>query len=82
MIVKPYTQRTGPPRSPHLHAGFHYGYYWRCGVCDGTTNMPTVCSSCGTKGRRGKGVRIRKKGTYYFRDCETCGISETIWIEE
>ena len=65
-----------------LHGSFHYGYYWRCGVCDETTNMPTVCSSCGAKGRHGKGVRIRKKGKYYFRDCDTCGTSETIWIEE
>ncbi len=64
-----------------LHAGFNYGYYWRCGECGGTMNMPTVCSSCGTKGRRGKGVRVRKDGKYYFRDCETCGHSETIWIE-
>lgn len=64
-----------------LRAGFHYGYYWRCGECDGTMNMPTVCSSCGTKGHRGKGVRIRKNGKHYFRDCETCGNSETIWIE-
>ena len=64
-----------------LHVGFHYGYYWRCGECGGTMNMPTVCSSRGTKGRRGKGVRVRKDGKYYFRNCETCGRSETIWIE-
>ena len=65
-----------------LHASFHYGYYWRCGRCDGTTNMPTVCSSCGAEGRRGKGVRIRKKRKDYFRDCEACGTSEIIWNEE
>ena len=64
-----------------LHVGFHYGYYWRCGECGGTMNMSTECSSCGTKGRRGKGVRVRKDGKYCFRDCETCGYSETIWIE-
>ena len=65
-----------------LHASFYYGYYWRCGACDGTTNMPTVCSSCGAKGQSGKGVRIRKKGKDYFRDCEACGTSEIIWNEE
>lgn len=65
-----------------LHASFHYGYFWRCGACDGTTNMPTVCSSCGAKGQRGKGVRIRKKGKDYFRDCETCGTSEIIWSKK
>ena len=66
-----------------LHvAGFYYGYYWRCGVCDGTTNMPTVCSSCGAKGRRGKVVRIRKEGRKYFRDCESCEASEIAWIEK
>ncbi len=64
-----------------LDARFHFGYYWRCRVCDKTTSMPTVCSSCGTKGSKGKGVKIRKDGKCYFRDCETCGISEPIWVE-
>ena len=67
--------------STDLHAGFHFGYYWRCGKCGETMNMPTVCSSCGAKGRRGKGVRVRKDGKHYFRSCGTCGYSETIWTE-
>ncbi|MDE0458636.1 MAG: nuclease-related domain-containing protein [Chromatiales bacterium] len=64
-----------------LRASFHYGYYWRCGACGKTMNMPTVCSSCGTVGRRGKGVRIRKEGPGYFRECEKCGLSEPVWSE-
>ena len=66
----------------YRHWGFHYGYFWRCGECGETANMPTVCSSCGTKGRSGKGVRIRKKGKHFFRECDTCGTSEIVWINE
>ena len=65
-----------------LHAGFHYPDYWRCGVCGEATNMPTVCSSCGAEGRRGEGVRIRREGKEYFRDCESCRASEIVWIEK
>ena len=58
-----------------------FGYYWRCGACGKTTSMPQVCSRCGAEGRRGKGVRVRKEGRTYFRDCEACGTSEVIWTE-
>ena len=58
-----------------------FGYHWRCGVCGKNTAMPVVCSSCGAEGRRGKGVRVRKDGTKYFRDCDGCGTSERIWTE-
>ena len=58
-----------------------YGYYWQCGECQKNTTMPLVCSSCGAKGRD-NGVRVRKDKTTYFRDCESCGASETIWTEE
>ena len=59
-----------------------FGYYWRCGVCGKNTAMPKVCSVCGTEGRRGNGIRVRKEGVNYFRDCEACGTSERIWIEK
>ena len=81
----PYTQTAKACKhcgATDLHWGFHYGYFWRCGECGGTANMPTVCSSCGTKGRHGKGVRIRKKGKHFFRECDTCETSEIVWIEE
>ena len=58
-----------------------FGYYWRCGACGGNTAMPVVCSACGTKGRRGEGIRVRKEGRTYFRDCKKCGATETIWSE-
>ena len=58
-----------------------FGYYWRCGACGKNTSMPTVCSSCGAKGRRDAGPRIRKQGPSYFRDCRGCGISERIWTQ-
>jgi len=58
-----------------------YGYHWRCVACDKNTAMPTVCSACGTKGERGKGVKIRKEGPTYVRECEGCGIGEVVWRE-
>ena len=59
-----------------------YGYHWRCGTCGKNTKIPEVCSACGTRGQRGTGVRIRKMGANYFRDCEACGASERIWTED
>ena len=59
-----------------------YGYYWRCGMCKKNTAMPVVCPGCGAEGRRNKEVRVRKDKTTYFRDCEACGTSETIWTED
>ena len=58
-----------------------YGYYWRCGACTKNTPMPADCTSCGAQGQRGKGVRIRKDRSRYFRDCEHCGTSELVWNE-
>ncbi len=58
-----------------------YGYYWKCGACDKNTAMPAVCPTCGAKKGRDNGVRVRKDKDTYFRDCEACGTSETIWIE-
>lgn len=55
-----------------------YGYHWNCYSCDKNTRMPQVCSACGAKRPR---VRVRKAGKRYFRDCEECETSETIWTE-
>ena len=59
-----------------------FGYYWRCRACEKNTTMPKICSACGTERRADNGVRIRKDGTTYFRDCKTCGSSERIWMEK
>ena len=59
-----------------------FGYYWKCGACDKNTAMPAVCSTCGAKKGRDNGVRVRKEKKTYLRDCEACGTSETIWIED
>lgn len=58
-----------------------YGYYWKCNACDTNTPMPTVCSACGAEGKRGRLVKIKKEGPKYFRVCESCGISERVWVE-
>lgn len=57
-----------------------YGYYWKCNSCTKNTAMPTVCSVCGTEGRS-NGVRVRKEGMKYSRECEACGKSERVWTE-
>ena len=62
-----------------LTAHWGKGYYWKCQDCGASTTMPTVCSSCGAKGDRGKGVRIRKDGERYERVCEGCGCEELVW---
>ncbi len=59
-----------------------FGYYWRCAECGKNTSMSTICSACGAKPRRDAGPRIRKRGPSYFRDCRSCGTSETIWTEK
>jgi hypothetical protein len=56
-----------------------YGYYWSCNDCSKNTAMPTVCSKCGTEGKRGKIVRIRKAGPKFFRSCDKCQFEEEIW---
>jgi len=58
-----------------------YGYYWKCNDCASNTTMPTTCSLCGTAGKQGQTVRIRKDGPRYFRRCEPCGIEEVIWTQ-
>ena len=58
-----------------------FGYYLRCGACGRNTTMPVVCSTCGTKGRRGERIRVRKEGLTYFRECQICGTTEMIWSE-
>lgn len=46
-----------------------YGYYLKCGECDGNTPIPMDCPKCGAKGR------IRKAGEEFFRECGACGSS-------
>jgi len=59
------------------HSG-QFGYYWKCGACAKNTAMPTVCAACGAKGDRGRGVKIRKEGAAYYRDCGACGVSDRV----
>jgi hypothetical protein len=46
-----------------------YGYYFKCGDCDG--NMP-IKISCGMDGHK---ERIRKDGLMFYRECSDCGSS-------
>lgn len=44
-----------------------YGYYFKCGACDGNTKIDFTCSSCEKK------AKIRKSGKQFFWNCAQCG---------
>lgn len=46
-----------------------FGYYWKCGDCDGNTPLVTQCPTCGAK------ARVRKSGLEFFAECIPCGSS-------
>lgn len=43
-----------------------YGYYFKCGDCDGNTPIKITC------GVDGHSERIRKEGNQFFRECPDC----------
>jgi len=51
-----------------------YGYYFKCGVCDGNTPIKIAC------GTVGHNERIRKDGKKFFRECSDCGSSSVYFI--
>lgn len=65
----------------NLSAHWGRGYYWKCGDCGVSTTIPVVCTGCGAKGERGKGVRVEKSRGTYTRVCEGCGVAEVVWEE-
>ena len=46
-----------------------YGYYFKCGDCDGNTPVKIGC------GKDGHKERIRKEGPNFYRECTGCGTS-------
>ena len=46
-----------------------YGYYFKCVDCGGNTPIKLFCSKCGDK------ARVRKSGSSFFCDCQSCGYS-------
>jgi len=46
-----------------------YGYYFKCGDCEGNTPLKVSCGHPGHK------ERIRKDGVRFFRECAECGTS-------
>jgi len=46
-----------------------FGYYFKCGDCEGNTPIKIGCDKDGHK------ERIRKEGSRFFRECECCGTS-------
>jgi hypothetical protein len=46
-----------------------FGYYFKCGACNGNTPLKLDC------GQPGHRERIRKEGPKFFRECAECGTS-------
>jgi hypothetical protein len=51
-----------------------FGYYFKCGECDGNTPIKIAC------GTIGHNERIRKEGKKFFRECSDCGSSSVYFI--
>ncbi|BDI34000.1 hypothetical protein CCAX7_60510 [Capsulimonas corticalis] len=43
-----------------------YGYYFKCGGCEGNTPIKVICSACGSK------AKLRKSGPKFWADCGEC----------
>lgn len=51
-----------------------FGYYFKCGECDGNTPIKIAC------GTIGHNERIRKDGKKFLRECSDCGSSSVYFI--
>ena len=51
-----------------------FGYYFKCGECDGNTPIKIAC------GTIGHNERIRKDGKKFFRECSDCGSSSVYFV--
>ena len=51
-----------------------FGYYFKCGECDGNTPIKIEC------GTFGHNERIRKDGKRFFRECTDCGSSSLYFV--
>ena len=47
-----------------------YGYYFKCGACDGNTRIELKCPGCSGK------LRTRKSGREFFAECVPCNYSK------
>lgn len=53
-----------------------YGYYFKCGECDGNTPIKIGC------GQDGHQERIRKQGEKFFRECAVCDTSSLYFVNK
>jgi len=53
-----------------------YGYYFKCGECNGNTPIRVSC------GKDGHNERIRKEGQKFFRECAECGSSILYFVNQ
>lgn len=51
-----------------------YGYYFKCGACEGNTPIKIGCGHVGHKDR------LRKQGLNFYRECAECGTSSLYYV--
>ena len=62
-------------KSPNLAIMFgKFGYFFKCGECEGNTPIKITC------GNVGHNERIRKEGKKFFRECSDCASSKLYFV--
>jgi Nuclease-related domain len=51
-----------------------FGYYFKCGACDGNTPIQMTCPSCKAK------AKVRKNKERFFFECAGCGSSTLFFV--
>ena len=51
-----------------------FGYYFKCGACDGNTPIQMTCKTCGKK------AKVRKDDTKFLLECGPCGSSILFFV--
>jgi len=65
-------RKCNSPKMAIMHGKF--GYYFKCGDCEGNTPIKIAC------GTIGHNERIRKDGKKFFRECSDCGSSSLYFV--
>ena len=51
-----------------------FGYYFKCGACDGNTAIQMTCPSCKAK------AKVRKDKEKFFFECSACGVNTLFFV--
>lgn len=53
-----------------------YGYFFKCGSCEGNTPIRETCKACGEK------EKLRKSGPRFFAECGACSTSRLYYVNQ